>query len=248
MKGQGKIGRLGRSLLLLSQMIDFSRILYQIAQSLPGFLLAIVAHEWAHAYMALKFGDDTAKRAGRVSFNPAVHYDLMGTIIFPILGIITGWGFIGWAKPVPVNLRNVDPKKIDKANFWISFAGPIANFVLAIFSSLLVVCAVLYFPSDSAYYPHLVGAIKYSLFINLILGVFNLIPFPPLDGSHMLGSFLNYEQRRKYFALSAYTNYVFMALFALSMMGVNIYGYILGPFLGLGSYMTLFFFRLMGAA
>ena len=77
--------------------MDIEQILLKIAESLPGFLLAIVAHEWAHGFMAKKFGDDTAEREGRLTLNPAVHLDMMGTVIFPLIAVSLGWMVIGWA-------------------------------------------------------------------------------------------------------------------------------------------------------
>lgn len=226
-------------------MINFSEIIYKIALYLPGFLLAITFHEWAHAYSAYRFGDDTAKRIGRMSFNPMVHIDPFGTIIFPLLGIISGWGFIGWAKPVPVNLRNIHPKKINRADFWISFAGPLANLFLAMVSALLFALIIVYFPQNSEYFRHLVAMFQYCIFINMILFFFNLIPLPPLDGSHMLASFMGYEMKRKYLSIGAYVPMIYMGVLVLSMMGVRVFSFILTPAIYLGSFMQSIFLRLV---
>ena len=114
-------------------IIIMEDIIYRIATSLPGFLLAIVFHEAAHAFIALKFGDPTAKLGGRLSLNPSVHYDLWGTVIMPLMFVILGWGIFGYAKPVPVDTRNF--KNVKSGIFWVSFAGPLANILLAIVSS-----------------------------------------------------------------------------------------------------------------
>lgn len=209
--------------------------------------MAIVIHEWAHGYVAMKFGDDTAKKAGRITFNPLAHYDMMGTVIFPLLGIISGWAVIGWAKPVPVDARNFKPKEMDKAIFWVSFAGPLSNFVLGSLSAFLMALVVLYFPNDSTFYPHLIGVLNYSVFINFLIGVFNLIPFPPLDGSKMVASFMKTEMKIKYLSLAAYTPMIFMGVIALSMMGISTLGWILSPAVGFGSQLVGFFLKVMGA-
>src|SRR5690554_112925 len=98
--------------------MDLREIFFNIAQCLPGFLLAIVVHEAAHGYVAEKFGDKTARLAGRVSLNPAVHYDPWGTVLFPLMGAFMGWAIIGWAKPVPIDARNF--KNFRKGLFWVS--------------------------------------------------------------------------------------------------------------------------------
>lgn len=214
---------------------------------MPGFLLAIVVHEWAHGYVALKYGDDTAQRAGRLTLNPVVHIDMMGTIIFPLIGVVLGWAMIGWAKPVPVDTRNFKPKEADKAIFWVSFAGPLSNLILGSFSAFLVAAAILYLPSDSSFYPHVIGALKYSVFINFLLAVFNLLPLPPLDGSKMAASFMGYQMKAKYLSIQAYTPMIFMGIIALSMFGISTIGWVLAPAIGFGSYLQGFFLRLLGS-
>ena len=112
-------------------MVDFysmQDIIYNLAISLPAFLFAIVFHEWAHARMALYFGDNTAKMAGRLTFDPISHADLMGTVIFPLVGALMGGVIFGWAKPVPVDPRRFT--KVKSGIFWVSFAGPLANIIL----------------------------------------------------------------------------------------------------------------------
>lgn len=162
----------------------------------PGLLFGIVLHEYCHAYAALKFGDDTAKRQGRLSLNPAVHFSLFGSIIFPLLAAALGGMMFGWANPVPINGRNI--KNYRKGMFWISFAGPLANIILGIVSALLYAIIVTQVSSDFYLYSSLVPMLESSVYINFILAFFNLIPFPPLDGSRMVSSMLSYENARKY--------------------------------------------------
>jgi Zn-dependent protease len=210
-----------------------------ISLSLPGFLLAIVFHEAGHAWMAKKFGDTTAESMGRLSLNPAVHYDLVGTIIFPIFGVLIGGIPFGWAKPVPVDPRRFS--KMKAGMFWVSFAGPLANIILAIVSSIIF--AVLYTQVPSSFYlrgPFIQMAEK-SVLINIILAVFNLIPFPPLDGSKMVAPFLNYEMARKYEELQR-----FSFVFILLLWFTNIFSYIISPALFAGYLLINSLVGLMG--
>ncbi|MCB9094268.1 MAG: site-2 protease family protein [Halobacteriovoraceae bacterium] len=207
--------------------MDLQQLIYTIAQCLPGFLLAIVLHEAAHAYVAMKFGDDTAERIGRLSLNPAVHFDMMGTVIFPLISLSLGGIVFGWAKPVPIDSRNF--KNYRKGLFWVSFAGPLSNFILGTISAFLYAVVFTNMSVDSVYMQHFLKMLEYSVLINFILGGFNLIPLPPLDGSKMVASFLKHNALRKYEEIAAYTPYIFLGLIALSFMGIHILGYILMP-------------------
>lgn len=146
----------------------------------PIIVLALTIHEYAHAWSALKFGDDTAARMGRLTFNPLAHLDMMGTIVM----VMTGFRF-GWAKPVPVNLSNVKDYRV--ADFWISFAGPISNFLQA------GVASIIYHSFSFSRGSYGETALEYAVIINLTLALFNMIPLFPLDGSHMLRSVLPQE-------------------------------------------------------
>jgi len=227
-------------------MMDIQKIVYTIAQCAPGFLLAIIVHEYAHGYIAKKFGDDTAEREGRLTFNPGAHIDMMGTVIFPLIGVIAGWSVIGWAKPVPVIPRNF--KDIRRGIFWVSFAGPLSNFILGIISAILFAVVAISLPQTSSMYTPLLYMLQYSVFINFLLGAFNIIPFPPLDGSRMLASFLKGETLRWYEGLAQYSSMIILLVFALSMMGIPTLHYIIEPFISFGQMLPMFFLKLLGGA
>lgn len=224
--------------------MNIQEIILNIAQSAPGFLLAIVAHEWAHGYMAMRFGDNTAKDQGRLTFNPSAHIDMMGTVIFPLIGVILGWAVIGWARPVPVNPTRF--KDVRKGIFWVSFAGPLANFILGFISSLLYAIVATQVSQEFGYFEIILKMLSYSIFINFLLGVFNLIPLPPLDGSRMVSSFLKGETLVKYEQFARYTPMIFLVIISLSMMGISTLGRILAPATMIGNKLTMYFLYLLG--
>src|SRR5665647_1850987 len=148
-------------------MNDLNSILFNIAQSLPGFLLAIVAHEASHAWMANYFGDPTAKNEGRLTLNPVAHYDPWGTIFFPLLAAVTNFAMIGWAKPVPIEVRNF--KKVRQGIFWVSFAGPLANLIIGSISAVLLAVIATKVSAEWDFYSISLRMLRYSVFINFIL-------------------------------------------------------------------------------
>lgn len=188
-------------------------IIYRIATALPGFLFAIVCHEAAHAWMAKRFGDTTGEQLGRLSLNPAVHYDPIGTVLFPLIGAVLGGTMFGWAKPVPVDTRRF--KNIRSGIFWVSFAGPLANIILMVLSAILLALIVTKVPADFTYYKIFSDVLRSAVIINVLLAVFNLIPFPPLDGSKMVTSMLDYNQARQYEELQRYS-FVFLIILIMT--------------------------------
>jgi Zn-dependent protease len=195
---------------------------YKVAIGLPGFLLAIVAHEAAHAYVAKRFGDDTAEKAGRLNLNPVVHFDLIGTVILPLVGAAFGGIMFGWAKPVPINPARF--KNVKYGIFWVSFAGPLANLLLTFLSAALF--ALMYTQLDGSFffYKPFTEMLRQSILINIVLATFNLIPFPPLDGAKMVSSMLDYETARKYEDLQKYS-----LLFIIIIWTTPVLNYIIGP-------------------
>lgn len=147
-------------------------------------LFSLSFHESAHAWMASRFGDDTARRLGRVSLNPAVHIDFVGTILMPILQIIgpSGIPVMAWAKPTPVEARNFRPGMLARGQVLVALAGPVSNVILAVlFTAALFVAVRL--GLDPATRDPLVKLVGAGVFINVALAIFNLVPLPPLDGS-----------------------------------------------------------------
>ena len=194
-----------------------------LAQALI-ILLSISMHESAHAYVAYKMGDPTAKYLGRVTLNPLKHIDLWGTIIIPGILILLRSPFVfGWAKPVPVNPNNFYNRK--KGEILTSIAGPLSNFLLAIVAGL-----ILRFTYKIGNQP--LNMLLSILFIlNMFLALFNLIPIPPLDGSHVLENLLSYRARLIYdrilpysFILILLVWWIFSPLFPLL---INLFAYII---------------------
>lgn len=214
-------------------------IVLRLATGLPGFLLGIVFHEFAHAWMAKRFGDDTAERQGRLSMNPMVHYDLVGTVIFPLIGAAVGGVMFGWAKPVPVDPRRF--KNIKSGVFWVSFAGPLANIILAILCAILFAILATKVSGDFALHRTFLQMLRSAIIINIVLAVFNLIPFPPLDGSKMVSTFLDYEMARKYEELQR-----FSFVFILLLWFTPIFSYLIQPALMMGMGITNMFINLIG--
>jgi Zn-dependent protease len=173
------------------------QLIPQLVIYMVVLLLAISAHEAAHAWMSYKFGDDTARLLGRITLNPAAHTDPIGTLLIPIAGFIFGamgggrFPLIGWGKPTPVNPLRWRNK--DVANVMVSLAGILANLLIAtiafvIFKALLM-SGWVHLMSDSMQEP-VILFLDNLLIMNISLAVFNLLPFPPLDGSKVLSTFL----------------------------------------------------------
>ncbi|MCX7643292.1 MAG: site-2 protease family protein [Armatimonadetes bacterium] len=197
--------------------------LLRLAIWLPVFVLAVSVHEAAHAWAAWKLGDPTGVIQGRLTLNPKAHFDPFGTIMF-IISVLTGFGF-GWAKPVPVNPHNL--RNPDRDGALIAFAGPASNVLQAFFWTVVLA----FFASLFGLFP---GSFRYGLepifsflsqicfagvFVNLGLATFNLLPFPPLDGSRILRLFLPDHLRWRYDTLEM-TGLGFILLLILLWTGL----------------------------
>jgi Zn-dependent protease len=197
-------------------------------------LFAICVHESAHAWTANRLGDPTAKMLGRVSLNPLVHIDPFGTILMPLILIALGFPPFGWAKPTPVDPRNF--KNPVRDDILTAVAGPASNFLTAFIS--VIVLAIIWHGSNSGIgstFRHadiaspLVNLFYLAMWINVVLAVFNLIPLPPLDGSHVIRHFLSYNALRIYDRIG-YIGLI-AVMFILPMMGISIVGALIAPFM-----------------
>jgi len=219
--------------------IDIVSVVFQMI----AFLFAISVHESAHAWTANRCGDPTASMLGRISLNPARHIDPVGTIVMPLIALVTGFPVIGWAKPTPVDPRNFKNPVAD--DILTSVAGPVSNFLVATGAvGVMFVVAktsveghglVQSMPfayhmgsagvGGSSFLAPLTLFLYELMLINVVLGVFNLIPVPPLDGSHVLRHFLSESVRRAYDAMGIF------GLLALVYLGGNLLSRLISPFL-----------------
>lgn len=159
------------------------------------FLFALCFHEYAHGWVAKLRGDNTAQMMGRLTMNPISHMDMVGTVILPLISIIFPTGiFFGWAKPVPVNERNLKNPRTDM--FWIALAGPLSNILLAIVAAIALRFSVEALAGTN-YAGPVTELLKAFITVNLFLAVFNIIPLHPLDGGKVLARFLPENINRK---------------------------------------------------
>lgn len=190
-----------------------SNLLYTI----PAVLIAIVLHEWAHGFISYKLGDPSPKAEGRLSLNPLKHLDPVGTLCLLFFRF-------GWAKPVQVNPNYYKDRKMGM--MWTALAGPIMNFIISFMTILIVIIILKFFPNfiltDLGYYVY--NVLLVTSFLSISLGVFNLIPIPPLDGSKILFAILPEDM---YFAYMKYERYGMILLVILLYSGV--FSMILSP-------------------
>jgi len=190
----------------------------------PPILLALTLHEYAHAYVANKYGDDTAKQNGRLSLNPLRHLDPLGTIMIFLV-------HFGWAKPVPVNPQQLKNPKRDM--LWISAAGPLMNMVIALVSGLLLRLLFSFgeAPAQNSISGLLMIMVVMSLQINLALAIFNMLPIAPLDGSKILAGLLPSRYAKTLFILERFGPFILIGLIIFGRAtDVSILGGLIWPF------------------
>jgi len=197
----------------------------------PPLLLALTFHEFSHGFVAFSLGDPTAKNNGRLTMNPLRHLDPIGTIAFFFIKF-------GWAKPVPVNPLNF--KNPRKDMLWVALAGPVSNVFLAIISAILT--KTVWFIASAVPYSHILEAILVpfnqmliaSVWINLVLAIFNFLPIPPLDGSRILSGILPEDMARSYASIEQY-GFIIILLLAFS----GILGKLIVPIISFANHLLL---------
>jgi Zn-dependent protease len=173
-------------------------------------LFSLSVHESAHAWTALRQGDSTAQRLGRISLNPLVHIDVIGTVVMPLLMIFTGVPLLGWAKPTPVDPRYF--RNLRMGQIVVSGAGPVSNLLLALLFTAGLFVAVRVLPGPLREQP-VVVFLSMGVQLNVLLAIFNLVPLPPLDGSHVVEWALPNGMGHRYMAMIApYGGFVLLAL------------------------------------
>jgi len=195
-------------------------------------IFAITVHETAHGWIANKLGDKTAYLLGRITLNPVKHIDLIGTIIVPLLCLSVGNFIFGWAKPVPVEARNLSNPRRDMA--LVALAGPISNFFMALFWGAVMKLGILLITTHTLDNTLLILMGQAGVLINLVLGILNLIPIPPLDGSRVVSSVLSMKWAYFYNKIE---NIGFVLLMILIFSGVL--GRIIGPLIAYGMQLIL---------
>ena len=208
-------------------MTDIAGMMEIVALYAIPMIFAITLHEAAHGYVAKHLGDYTAYQQGRISLNPLVHIDPVGTVLIPIvLVVLTAGQFVfGWAKPVPVNFSNLRNPKRDM--LWVAAAGPGANLLMALRWGLALKLAFV-LPTNYFSYP-LQEMAKGGVMINLALMVLNLIPIPPLDGGRIAVSLLPNRLAYRFAMIEPYGFIIIIALLATRVLGV-----VIGPLVMLG--------------
>ncbi len=212
------------AIMVLSMVVQYAAnpgMLYSLLISVPGVLIAITFHEFAHAFVADKLGDDTARREGRLSLNPLDHLDPIGTVLLLFAGF-------GWGKPVHVNPRNYTRKmSMEKGEALVSIAGPLMNFILAIIFAIIYYGIVKFAGFTfliSSTGEIVIDLISAAVSINVGLGLFNLIPLPPLDGSKVIMPFLPYKAKEFFINNEQIFYIIFVVLWI-----TNLTSYIITP-------------------
>ena len=200
---------------IFNYLTDTSALI-SLLLSIPGVLIAITFHEYAHAFAADKLGDDTPRMEGRLSLNPLKHLDPIGSVMLLFAGF-------GWGKPVHVNPRNYNREmSMEKADAIVAIAGPLMNLFLAIVLTLIYCAIEKFFIITSTIGLILMYMLLYAISINIGLGVFNLIPLPPLDGSKVIKPFLPYNAKMWFENNERLCSIIFVLLWIFNILSIII--------------------------
>ncbi|MBU0534429.1 MAG: site-2 protease family protein [Candidatus Omnitrophica bacterium] len=186
-------------------------LLLKVVSAYIVLLGSVVFHEYFHAWMGQKLGDDSPPLLARLTLDPRPHIDVFGTLVLPLIALISQSPFlIGWAKPVPINPYNLKNPKKDM--ILIGISGPLTNFILAFCFTILFKTGII--P------PHSLAEsfVTFAILLNLILGIFNLIPLSPLDGSHILAGLLSDKAERQYMKIQPFAIYILLFMFLTGML------------------------------
>lgn len=210
----------------------------QIVIMIIPLLFAITIHEVAHGWVASYFGDQTARYAGRLTLNPIKHIDPIGTVLLPMMLILLQAGVIfGWAKPVPVDQRNLRHPRRDMA--LVAFAGPLTNILMAIFWGIVLKAALIMGIEHEWLAKPLALMGQAGVLINIVLAILNLIPLPPLDGSKILGSVLSGRAAHFYYQLEPYSLLILVVLLVSGILSK-----VMGPLIIILREMIFFIFNI----
>jgi len=203
--------------LLFGLMNTSTGAILSLVLTLPGVVLAITFHEYAHAMAAYKLGDDTPRMQGRLNLNPFSHLDPWGFVMLLFV-------HIGWGKPVEINPRNFDKVSMEKGEAIVAVAGPIMNIILSIILTIIYVAIVKFAP---AFILTQIGAIvmlmlQSAIIVNIGLGVFNLIPLPPLDGSKIFINFMSYKVKQWLYENQRIFYIIFLVIWITGLAGIII--------------------------
>ena len=220
--------------------MDYTAGLQRLGYQFVPFLLAVVGHEFGHGLMAKFWGDKTAEEQGRLTLNPIPHIDPIGTLLFPIINMFSGMNVMfGWARPVPIDPRRF--RNYRKGLFCVALAGPFSHFIIAFFCAFLLCGMIRFVSPEFSLFKEVATMLEVGVFINYGLGIFNLIPLPPLDGSKMVESFLSYPAMQKYEQFSRYSFVILLALMFTGALSV-----LSGPILFLANATLLIASKIVG--
>jgi Zn-dependent protease len=222
----------------------------RLAVAITSFVVLLFSlsfHEAAHAWMASRLGDDTARREGRITLNPVPHIDPLGTLLFPMFQMLTGFAMLGWAKPTPYEPRNFDHRyTMRQGHFLVAAAGPVSNILLAVLFTVALFLIVRFGLAENPQHHPLVMVVAFAVPMNVGLAIFNLVPIPPLDGSKVASYGLPNQMADQYDRVMEPYGFLILMIAIFPIFGGynSLIGILLSPFT---NWFTTMLFRLAGA-